>query len=215
MVVLGAGGVVGRGVGIRDVSGDGGVWLIPAAFVGVMLFRVLGDPRALAHCRERVPLSPLEALGVRGALVGIIGCAVAGAVASAFPSMAFRSKSGVIMYSYALSSYVGLVLWAVVLVVAVAAWRQPSPRRLAAVAVAAIGAWPVLLAIRAINEPWFDLDDQFVMLSSAAIGTYVLCMAVATGLALYLATAATRIGMRPVTQVQLARATVVRTAAPR
>jgi hypothetical protein len=132
------------------------------------------------------------------ALAGTIVCAVAGAVAAIEPSMAFRSKSGVIKYTYGLSLVIAPALWAVMAAIAAAhALRSPTPRRLIVAAVSTIVAMPLLLGIRVARLPWFDIDSQFVLLSPWAIHTYLGCVAVAMGIAIYLATMARRIGVPP------------------
>ena len=131
------------------------------------------------------------------ALGGMIACAIAGAVASIEPSMAFRSKSGVIQYTYGLSVVIAPALWALIAIAATRALRSPTPRRLVVVAIVMMAAMPLLLGIRMAREPWFDIDDQFVLLSPRAIHTYLACVAVATGIAIYLATMAHRIGVTP------------------
>ena len=109
--------------------------------------------------------------------------------------MAFRSKSGSILYEYGLSIAIAPLLWSAILIVALRALRLPSPRRLAIVAATTMGAWPLLLAIRALRVPVFDIDDQFVMLSPWAIYVYAVCVAASTGSAIFLATVAKRIGI--------------------
>jgi drug/metabolite transporter (DMT)-like permease len=131
------------------------------------------------------------------ALVGTIACSIAGAIAAIEPSMAFRSKHGVIQYTYGLSVVVAPVLWAVMAIVAARALRSPTPRRLAATGITTILAMPFLFGIHVLREPWFDIDNQFVVLSPWAIELYSGCLAVATGISIYLVTMAHRIGVTP------------------
>lgn len=163
------------------------------ACIFVVLATVRGL-RSVARQREPVRLSPPAGRWLRVALLGLIACAIGGAVSAVEPSMAFRSKSGKILYEYGLSTEIAPVLWSAILIVAARALRVPSPRRLAVVAATTMGSWPVLLVLRAILVPWFDLDDQFVMLSPWVVHAYAVCVAASAGSALYVATLARRLG---------------------
>jgi hypothetical protein len=169
-------------------------WPVTGAACVFVVFATIRGLRSVAHQREPVRFPPHARRWLWVGLFGTIACAVGGAVSSIEPSMAFRSKSGTILYEHGLSIAIAPVLWSVILIVAARALRLPSPRRLAIVAATTMGSWPILLAIRALRVPVFDIDDQFVMLSPWAIYAYVVCVAGSTGSAIYLATMAKRLG---------------------
>jgi hypothetical protein len=131
------------------------------------------------------------------ALVGTIACSIAGALAAIEPSMAFRSKHGVIQYTYSLSLVVAPALWAVMAIVAMRALRSPTPRRVVSTGITTILAMPFVFGIHVLHKPWWDIDNQFVVLSPWAIQLDAGCMAVATGIAIYLVAMAHRIGVPP------------------
>jgi hypothetical protein len=170
-------------------------WPVTGAACVFVVFATVRGLRSVAHQREPVRFSLPVGRWLWVALFGMIACAVGGAVSSVAPSMAFRSKSGIVLYEYGLSIAVAPVLWSAMLIVAVRALRLPSPRRLAIVAATTMGSWPLLLGIRALRVPVFDIDDQFVMLSPWAIYAYAVCVAASTGSAIFLARMAKRIGI--------------------
>lgn len=116
-----------------------------------------------------------------GLLVVLIASAVVGSVASTLPGMAWHSKRGDVVHEYALSVVVAPALWAAVFIAGMRALIVPSPRRRAIAALAVFVTGPVLIAVRALREPWFDIDDQWVRL--APVHLYDACVVVASGIA--------------------------------
>ncbi|MEO8551719.1 MAG: hypothetical protein ABI678_17200 [Kofleriaceae bacterium] len=133
------------------------------------------------------------------ALTITIVCAIVGAAASITPSMAFRSKSGVIQYTYALSLVFAPALWAVMAIAAGRALRMPTAGRLRLVAAVTFVALAVFMGIKWLRKPWFDIDGQFVIVSQRTMDAYLVCVAVAAVVALYLAVMAKRIAVVPST----------------
>lgn len=134
----------------------------------------------------------------RALLVLLAGCSIAGAIASVFPSMAFRPEGENVTYEYGLSRIIAPAVWAIILGACVAAILRPTPRRFALAAVGGILAWPVFLCIRALREPWFDLDDEHVVLEPWALQLYVVAAVLTSGLAFGLRFVAARAAARPV-----------------
>jgi len=107
------------------------------------------------------------------ALGAVIVASVVGTICSVVPSMAFRSKSGSILYEYGLSVLIAPALFGAIVIVAARALR-PSRKRLLVAAITILGASPFLFGIKLAREPWFDIDDQIVTLAPWAVHGFVI-----------------------------------------
>jgi hypothetical protein len=168
---------------------------------GIMLMWALlgssSDLRAAMPLREPLAIAPRRALALRILLGAIVCCAAVGVATSVVPSLEYRSSTGVV-YRYGLSIIVAPILWMTVLATAARALRIRSPRRLAIVAITALIAWPLLLGITAVNQPWFDIDNQYSVLSPHVIHAYVAAAVLTSGAAIALAFLTARIASGPV-----------------
>jgi hypothetical protein len=145
---------------------------------GLVLMGALNHLSALLRRREA--LDSASSRGLSAWLVLIAIAALSGTVAACFPSMGFLSKSRILRYEYSLSVVIAPAAFAVIGILVVHALRSLSVRRVSIVAAATLLAWPFLVAIRVLREPWFDIDEQFVLLAPWAIYFYVVSLAVAS-----------------------------------
>lgn len=130
-------------------------------------------------------------------LGGLVAASIVGAVASIIPSMAWHTKSGQLEREYAMSVIVAPALWATILIGALRAFAVNSPRRRVLAGVIAIGAWPILIAIRALREPFIDLDNQFAIIAPHVIELYVGAVSVVGGIGLVIAVTVPRANEQP------------------
>jgi hypothetical protein len=178
----------------------------------LLLWALIGstaDLRAALPLRESLVLGRGRTLALRGLLAGLAGCALVGTITSVIPSMAFRVEAGAPLHAYPLSILVVPILWMTVFAMAVRALRRPSPRHLAIAGIAMLGAWPLLLGVRAARQPWLDLDQQFVVLAPHVLQAYVAAAVLASGLAIALAFSTARLANGPLV-VAPPRATIRR-----
>jgi hypothetical protein len=176
------------------------LWMWPVtglAFLVIVLGSVAELGPAFA-CKEPPSHLRFHILISRAALVLLAGCSIVGAITSAVPSMAYRSKGGDILYEYGLSILVAPTLWAAILGTSMSAIMVPSPRRLALASGAGLVGWPLFVAIRVLREPLFDLDNQFALLAPWIVQLYVVAASVASGLAVALTFGAARLAAEPV-----------------
>jgi hypothetical protein len=167
----------------------------------VFLLAILGvvtELRTALSSREQLSHTQREVQRARPLLVLLVGCSIAGAIASVFPSMAFRPEGENVIYEHGLSRSIAPALWTVILGACIAAIVRPTPRRFALAAGSGVLAWPLFLGIRALREPWFDIDDEHVVLAPWALQLYVGAALLASGLALGLAFVSARAAARPV-----------------
>jgi hypothetical protein len=160
-------------------------WPISALACGIVLIGALDD--LPTHLRRRDHLDPATSQRVT-AWLAVIGLAAGlGTVSAYAPSMGWLSKSGVLRYEYSLSRVIAPLAFAAIGIVVVHALRSLSVRRLTIVIAATLFAWPFLLAIRVVREPWLDIDNQFVLLAPWATYGYSASLALASVGALALA----------------------------
>ena len=176
-------------------------WPVTGLAFLVTLLEGAAELRAAFAFKEQLSYTRLHTQLLRTALVLLVGCSIVGAITSVVPSMAFRSEDGDILYEYGLSGLVAPTLWAAILVASISAIMVPSPRRLALASGAGLVGWPLFLAIRALREPFLDLDNQFLLLAPWIVQLYVVAAVVASGLAIALAFGAARIAAAPVMQM--------------
>lgn len=182
-------------------------WLLLLAWpvtAPAFLVTVLGSVAELGPAfafKEQLSHRRLHIQILRVVLVLLAGCSIAGAIASVVPSMAYRSRSGDILFEYGLSGLVAPTLWAAILGASISAIIVPSPRRLVLASGAGLVGWPLFLGIRVLREPLFDLDDQFLLLVPWIVQLYVVAALVASGLAIALAFVAARVAAEPVMQM--------------
>lgn len=171
----------------------------PVTAVGVLCV-LMGALSGLGPAYRRTTALAMRASEVRLLRVGLAALAAmtsVGVVAARTTSMAFRSKSGVIEYSYGVSRAIAPALFTVIALLGVAALQRPSLRRLTSVVGAAAAAWPFLVAIRAAHVPLFDLDNQEVTLAPWALSLYSASVALVAGLALALNLVVRSLAARP------------------
>ena len=162
----------------------------------------------LSHRRLHIQIS-------KTVLVLLAACSIAGGITSIVPSMAYRSRSGDILYEYCVSSLVAPTLWGVILGTSISAIIVPSPRRLALASGASLVGWPLFLVIRLFCEPLIDFDDRFLLLVPWIVQLYVVAAFVASGLAIALAFGAARLAAEPVMQMPPKAAVVSQADRPR
>jgi hypothetical protein len=160
-------------------------WPISALACGIVLIGALDD--LPAHLRRRDHLDPATSRRVKAWFAVIALAAGFGTLSAYVPSMGWLSKSGVLRYEYSLSRVIAPAAFAVLGIVVVHALRSLSVRRVSIVIAAILFTWPFLLAIRVLREPWFDIDNQFVLLAPWATYGYAASLALASVGALSLA----------------------------
>jgi hypothetical protein len=175
-------------------------WPMTGLFLLWALLGSTANLRSAMPLREPLVVAPHRALALRLLLGALICCAIGGVVTSVVPSLQYRSPSGVV-YTYGMSIIVAPILWMTILATAVRALRIRSPRRLAIVAITALIAWPLLLGISAVSQPWFDIDDNYRVLSPNVISAYVVAAVLTGGAALALAFLTARIARSPIVVV--------------
>jgi hypothetical protein len=134
--------------------------------------------------RDEAIADPIVVRRMKLALVAIAVASAIGALTAGVPSFGWTSKSGDLLYDYALSTRIAPSLLAAIAIAAVWAVRSISARRIAITCTTALVAWPVLTAIRVVREPLFDIDGQCIQLAPWAIAGYAASLAVLSGGAL-------------------------------
>lgn len=161
----------------------------PATLI-VGLIAIVATLRGLRLALDRrLPLErPSE---LRIALVAVIIACLVGAIASLVPVLAVQ-RTGHGFVPYELSRSAAPAVWAGLLIVAARALRVPSPRRITWVIAAVSAAWPALLALRAMREPFMDLDGRFLILAPWALQAFAACAVATAAIAIFLAHATRR-----------------------
>jgi len=170
------------------------------AFLVIVLGSVAELGTAFA-CKEQRSHTRSHIRLWRAALVLLAGCAIAGAIASVVPSMAFRSEDGAILREHCLSGRVAPTLWAAILCASVGAIIVPSPRRLALASGAGLVGWPLFGVIHVLRRPWVDFDNEFLLLAPRIVQLFIVAAFVASGLAVALAIGAARLATGPVMRI--------------
>lgn len=159
------------------------------------LLPVIGSAVALGPAvsfREPLLIARRQARALKVLLALLACCAIAGAITAVVPSIAYRPEGGDATLEFGLSVRVAPVLWAAMLGMSIGALATPSPRRLALVAVTGVVSWPVFLWIRVLREPILDLDNTHHVLAPWALQLYVVAAVIASGLAIAVAIATTK-----------------------
>jgi hypothetical protein len=172
-------------------------WPLNAAAVLCVLIGALSGLGPAYRRTSALAMRASELRWLRAGLLALVAVSVTGIVGSRTPAMAWRSKSGIIQYSFSLSHFIAPALWSALAVLAVAAAHRPSLRRLASLIIAGVVAWPFLLAIRALRVPLFDIDDQYVELAPWALDLYSASVALVAGLAIALNLVVRSLAARP------------------